>query len=146
SPNNSSPLYSGSETITSPLTFTFSVSDDDPTVTKQPTVTNISMDIALPGASIAGNTLTITSLTGLYPFTVKTVKPLNLSQHTYDNTFKFSVGEKIINYTKESNSPKTINVTVTASTGATNLYQIIVQADFSANQPALQDAVKRSNF
>jgi hypothetical protein len=145
-PNNSAPLYSGSESITTPLTFTFSVTDDDPAATKQPTVTNISMDITLPNASIVGNKLTLPSLTGLYPFTIKTVRPVDLSQHTYDNTFMYAAGEKMISYVKASNSPKTINITVAASTGITNLYQIIVQADFSANQPALQEAVKRSNF
>jgi hypothetical protein len=146
SPDNSAPLYSGTESITAPLTFTFSVTDDDPAATKQPNITNISMDVTLPNTSVTGNTLTIPSLAGLYPFTIKTVRPLDLSQRTYNNTFMFVTGEKMISYVKASNSPKTINITVTASTGATNLYQIIVQADFSANQSALHDAVGRSNF
>lgn len=145
-PDNSTPLYTGSETTTFPKTFVFSVVDDDPGTTEQPTIVSITLNPPIPSATISADSITFNDFVGLYPFIVKTVNPTTLEIFEYNNTFNFPLGQKIIKYQKDQGTPKTLTITATTSTGISNVYEIIVQGDYSLNIAALQDAVARSNL
>jgi hypothetical protein len=147
-PEPSSPLYTGSETLAQPLTFTISVSDDPEapsgaslTITEVIIPPNIP-DITYTGIGTSSIELTVAGFGDLFPIEIKTVD-FETQQVTTKKDFIVQQGSKIFSYKKDVNSPRTLNIRVVAAS-ETAEYTMVVDADYSSNLPAFLQSVQES--
>lgn len=147
-PEPSEPLYTGSESLTSPLIFNISVADDPespnptPPVIKTVSIPPNVPDITYTGLNTSSITLTVAGFGLLYPIEIKTVD-FETQVITTRTDFTLPVGSKITSYTKDTNSPRTLTIGVTAGT-ETAQYTLIVSADYSSNLSSFLQAVQQS--
>lgn len=147
-PDNTQPLYTGSETLTSPLILSVSVLDDDPAATEQPVITNITLppnmnQITVSGIGTDSINITIPHFSGLYPIEIKLVNFETQETITQTN-FNVPTGHKIFSYTKDTNTPRTMSIIVESGLESMT-YELIVSADYSSNLSDFLQAVQDSN-
>jgi hypothetical protein len=147
-PEPTDPLYNGSESIPQPLIFTVEVSlPPEDTSGETPTIDDVSIPESMPQITVSGigtssTTISIPNFNGLYPIEIKIVDFENQTTTTQTN-FNVPSGSKIFSYTKDSSTPKTLNIDVTSGE-ETVTYQLIVAGDFSSNLSSFLQAVQES--